>query len=128
MSIPPYPVAIEDEKAAKEVYGQQEGVRINGEYGPDFIPIDVMKGKNTEFQCAGSTCIIGECLGRGNAVIDAWRASQRVFKSVEVPNAQGRYTDGMSDPWERAVKLRKWGYDIPNPSGAPKVEVPNARF
>jgi phosphoribosylamine-glycine ligase len=122
ISIPPYPVAIEDEKACAEVYGQQEGVRINGNYGKDFIPIDVMKGKKTELMCAGSTSIIGECLGRGNSILDAWRGSQKVFKSVEVPNAQGRYTDGMSDPWERAIKLRKWGYDIPSPKESEYVK------
>lgn len=122
ISIPPYPVAIEDEKAAKEVYGQQEGVRVNGEYGKDFIPIDCMKGKKTELMCSGSTAIIGECLGRGSSVLEAWRASQKVFKSVEVPNAQGRYTDGMNDPWERVIKLRKFGYDIPNPNSTIKEE------
>jgi phosphoribosylamine---glycine ligase len=117
ISIPPYPIALENEKAAEEAYGAQEGVRINGSYGRDFIPIDVEKGQNTEFVCSGSTGIIGEALGRGNSILEAWRSSQKVFKSVEVPNQQGRYTDGMSDPWERAVKLRKWGYDVPSPTG-----------
>lgn len=117
VSIPPYPTSIENEKASEETYGLQEGVRINGKYGPDFIPIDVQKGKKTDLMCAGVTCIIGECLGRGNSVLEAWRASQKVFKSVEVPNAQGRYTDGVEDPFKRILKLRNWGYDIPNPSG-----------
>lgn len=113
ISIPPYPVAIEDEKASEEVYRAQEGVRINGEYGKDFIPIDVEKGKNTELSCAGSSGIIGECLGRGNTVLEAWRSSQKVFKTVDVPNCQGRYTDGISDIYERISKLRRWGYDLP---------------
>lgn len=115
LSIPPYPTQIENEKAGEETYVMQEGVRINGKYGSDFVPVDVQKGKNTEFECSGTTCIIGECLGRGNSILESWRASQHVFKSVEVPNAQGRYTDGIEDAWKRILKLKQWGYDIPNP-------------
>lgn len=110
LSIPPYPTAIEDEKASEETYGLQEGVRVNGKYGKDFIPVDCMKGKKTELMVAGTTCIVGECLGRGNTILEAWRASQKVFKSVEVPNAQGRYTDGIEDPFKRAEQLKKWGF------------------
>jgi phosphoribosylamine--glycine ligase len=118
LSIPPYPTDIEDPKAAKDVYGKTEGVRINGKYGKDFWPIDVMKGKKTEFQAAGTSCIIGECLGRGNSMLEAWRGSQKVFKSVEVPNQQGRYTDGSEDAWKRILKLRQFGYrELPSPSG-----------
>lgn len=125
VSIPPYPTQIQPEKASEETYRLQEGVRINGEYGKDFIPIDVMKGKKTELQAGGVTCIIGECLGRGNSMMEAWRGSQKVFKSVEVPNSQGRYTDGMSDPWERVMKLKKWGYDVPSiSSSATPQKVP----
>ena len=44
--------------------------------------------------------------------------AEKVFKSVEVPNAQGRYTDGIDDAWKRILELRKMGYtDIPSPSG-----------
>jgi phosphoribosylamine-glycine ligase len=117
LSIPPYPVCIEPEKASEETYGLQEGVRVNGNYGKDFIPIDCENGKKTELMCSGTTGIIGECLGRGNSILEAWRASQKVFKSVEVPNAQGRYTDGIEDIWKRALKLKQFGYDIPKPSG-----------
>lgn len=122
LSIPPYPVDIEDEKAAKETYGKTEGIRINGEYGKDFIPIDCMKPKkqkSTEIVAAGTSCILGECLGRGNTMLEAWRGSQKVFKSVEAPNQQGRYTDGSEDAWKRVLKLRQFGYtDIPSPSGS----------
>jgi phosphoribosylamine--glycine ligase len=117
VSIPPYPTAIQPDKASEETYGLQEGVRINGEYGKDFLPIDVIKGNKSDLACAGTTCIIGECLGRGNSVLEAWRASQRVFKSVEVPNKQGRYTDGVSDILERVQKLRRFGYDVSPISG-----------
>ena len=118
ISIPPYPTQIPNEKASEEAYGEQEGLRINGEYGKDFIPIDVEKGKKTELMCAGSTGIIGECLGRGNSMLEAWRGSQKVFKSVEVPNAQGRYVDGLEDIWKRCLKLRQFGYsDVPSPQG-----------
>lgn len=121
LSIPPYPVDIEDKKAAEETYGTTEGVRINGEYGKDFIGIDVMKGEKTELMAAGTSCIIGECLGRGSSLLEAWRASQRVFKSVDVPNKQGRYTDGAEDAWKRCLKLRQMGYsDVPAPSGSLK--------
>ena len=122
VSIPPYPTAIEPEKAAKETYELQAGVRVNGEYGPDFIPVDVEQGKKTELVCAGTTCIIGECLGRSNSIFEAWRASQKVFKSVEVPNAQGRYTDGIEDPYKRVLKLRNMGYDLPAPISGAKVD------
>jgi phosphoribosylamine--glycine ligase len=121
LSIPPYPTDVEDQKAAKDLYGKTEGVRINGKYGKDFWPIDVMKPKkqkSTELVAAGTSCILGECLGRGNSMLEAWRGSQKVFKSVEVPNQQGRYTDGSEDAWKRVLKLRQFGYtDIPNPSG-----------
>jgi phosphoribosylamine---glycine ligase len=120
LSIPPYPCDIEDKKASEETYGKTEGTRINGKYGKDFIPIDVEKGEKTEFMTAGTSCIIGECLGRGKSVFEAWRASQKVFKSVEVPSSQGRYTDGIEDAWKRIWKLRQFGYtDVPAPSGGP---------
>ncbi len=124
LTIPPYPVQIENEKASEETYGLQEGVRINGKYGSDFVPIDVEKGKKTELSAAGVTCILGECLGRGKSVLEAWRASQRVFKSVEVPNAQGRYTDGIEDIWKRVLKCRQFGYlDIPSPQGSENLRA-----
>jgi len=130
-SIPPYPCDIEDKKCAQEVYGKTKGVRINGKYGKDFWPIDAMKpksGKSTDIVAAGTSCILGECIGRGNSMLEAWRASQKVFKSVEAPNQQGRYTDGANDAWERCLKLRKFGYtDIPMPSGSQQKEVPNAQ-
>jgi phosphoribosylamine--glycine ligase len=118
ISIPPYPVQIEPESASEETYGLQQGVKVNGEYGPDFVPIDVQKGSRTALECAGTTGIIGEALGRGNSILEAWRSSQRVFKSVECPNQQGRYTDGIDDIWKRALKLKTWGYEVPNISGA----------
>lgn len=117
LSIPPYPCDIEDRKAANEVYGKTEGIRVNGKYGKDFIGIDVMKGKTTELVAAGTSCIIGECIGRGGSMLEAWRGAQHVFKSVEVPNAQGRYTDGAEDAWKRVLKLKQYGYDVPSPSG-----------
>lgn len=118
VSIPPYPTAIENPKASEETYGLQEGVRVNGQYGKDFIPVDVMKGKKSEFMVAGTTCIVGEALGRGNSILEAWRASQKVFKSVEVPNKQGRYTDGIEDCFKRADQLKKWGFEVPISAGA----------
>ena len=124
VSIPPYPTEIEPKEASEETYGKTQGTRINGKYGKDFIPIDVKKGKNTELISAGTSCIIGECLGRGSSMTEAWRASQRVFKSVEVANSQGRYTDGIEDAWKRVLKLRQMGYsDIPSPSGTMQKET-----
>jgi phosphoribosylamine--glycine ligase len=132
LSIPPYPTDVEDEKAAKELYGKTEGVRINGKYGKDFWPIDCMKPKDqksTEIVAAGTSCILGECLGRGNSMLEAWRGSQKVFKSVEVPNQQGRYTDGIDDAWKRCLKLRQFGYsEVPSPSsGATPAAVSGGR-
>jgi hypothetical protein len=117
LHVPPYPVCYEDDPEINSaLYAKAEGIRVNGEYGEDFIPIDCFSGKRTELEVAGSTCIVGECLGRGSTALDAWRGSQKVFKSVEVPNQGGRYTDGLSDCLERVVTLRKWGYDVPNPN------------
>jgi len=131
VNVPPYPVEIENEKASHDTYEKAQGTRINGEYGKDFIPIDCQKGKRTELEVAGTTCIVGECLGRGNDLLSAWRASQKVFESVEVPNKGGRLTDGISDAWKRIQTLRevyfrlwtpdreiqKWGFtDIPCPT------------
>lgn len=127
LSIPPYPTNVEDEKAAKEIYGKTEGVRINGKYGPDFWPIDVMKpkkAKSTDIVAAGTSCIIGECLGRGGSMLEAWRGSQKVFKSVEVPNQQSRYVDGSEDAWKRVLKMRQFGYtDIPMPGTKEKEKI-----
>lgn len=117
LSVPPYPVQIEDKKASEEVYATCENLRINGKYGKDFVPIDAMAGKKGNLVCAGTSAIVGECLGRGTTILESWRGAQKVFKTVEIPNSQGRYTDGISDPMERAAKLRKWGYDIPKISG-----------
>jgi phosphoribosylglycinamide synthetase-like protein len=125
ISIPPYPTHIEPDEAAKETYGLQEGVKINGHYGPDFIPIDVQKGKRTDLECSGVTGIIGEAIGRGNSILETWRASQKVFKSVECPNQQGRYVDGISDIWARARKLKSWGYDIPISGETPVRATPS---
>lgn len=128
LHIPPYPFEYEDKLISREVYGATEGIKVNGKYGPDFIPIDVEKGKRTELQSAGTMGIIGECLGRGNSPAEAWRGSQKVFKSVEVPNGGGRYTDGITDALERFRKLRDWGYDIPSLSGdvTPSSSHPNS--
>jgi len=124
--IPPYPFSFEDDKISKRVYEQTEGIRINGKYGPDFIPIDVEKGKKTDLQAAGTMGIVGECIGRGNSLMEAWRASQKVFKTVEVPNAGGRYTDGIEDAWKRIMKLRSWGFtDIPSPSSGQQSTKPS---
>jgi hypothetical protein len=116
ISIPPYPTEIIPDKASEETYSLQEGVRVNGKYGDDFIPIDCQKGKRTELEIAGTSCIVGECIGRSRNALEAWRSSQKVFKSVEVPNQSGRYTDGITDLLDRVNKLRKWGYDIPDPN------------
>ncbi len=125
--IPPYPFGFEDDRIVREVYGKTEGVRINGKYGQDFIPIDVEKGKKTELQTAGTMGIVGECLGRGSTLMEAWRASQKVFESVEVPNKGGRFTDGIEDAWKRISKLRSWGFtDIPTPSQGQKSNSPGA--
>lgn len=115
--IPPYPFSSEDDRISRAAYEQTEGIRINGKYGKDFIPIDVEKGKKTELQTAGTMGIVGECVGTGSSLMEAWRASQKVFESVEVPNKGGRFTDGIEDAWKRISKLRSWGYtDIPAPS------------
>lgn len=115
--IPPYPFSHEDDRISREAYKPTEGIRINGKMSPDFIPIDVKKGKKTDFETAGTMGIIGECLGRGSSVMEAWRGSQKVFKDIEVPNGGGRYTDGIEDAWKRIMKLRSWGFtDIPEPS------------
>lgn len=113
LSIPPYPTQIEPDQAARETYGLQAGVCLGGTVGPDFALLDVCKGQKTAFECAGVTCILGEALGRGNSVLEAWRASQKVFGAVEVPNKQGRYVDGLEDIWKRCLKLRQFGYDLP---------------
>lgn len=115
--IPPYPFGHEDDRITREAYKPTEGIRIHGKLSPDFIPCDVRKGKTTEFEAAGTMGIVGECLGRGNTIMEAWRASQKVFKDIEVPNGGGRYTDGIEDAWKRIMKLRSWGFtDIPEPS------------
>lgn len=116
LSIPPYPCEIEGKQATVETYGKTEGIKINGKPSDDFIPIDVEKGTRSDFQVAGTMCILGECLGRGKTLMESWRASQKVFEKIEVPNKQGRLTDGVEDAWKRILKLRQWGYDIPNPS------------
>lgn len=130
LHVPPYPVCFEDDpKINAELYEKSQGIRINGDYSKDFIPIDCQKGKRTELEVAGTTCIVGECLGRGNTALEAWRMSQKVFKSVEVPNKGSRYVDGISDPLERVLKLRNGGYsDISNPSSnmLPRVSSKDA--
>lgn len=115
--IPPYPFGHEDDRITREAYKPTEGIRINGKLSSDFIPCDVKKGKTTEFETAGTMGIVGECVGSGNSLMESWRASQKVFKDIEVPNGGGRYTDGIEDAWKRIMKLRNWGFtDIPEPS------------
>ena len=114
LHIPPYPFQNEDDRIEQKVYGITEGVRINGKMDKNFVPIDVKKGKRTEFEAAGTMGIIGECLGQGNSLLDAWKGSKKVFDDVEVPNKGGRYTDGIDDAWKRILKLKNMGYtDIP---------------
>lgn len=117
MNIPPYPFYHDDENIRHEAYKPTEGIRISGKISPDFIPVDVRKGKKTKYESAGTAGDIGECIGRGKTLMEAWRGSQKVFKDIEVPNGGGRYTDGIEDAWKRIIKLRSWGYtDIPHPS------------
>lgn len=116
--IPPYPFGHEDQRVEREAYKPSEGIRVNGKQGPDFIPIDCRKGKDG-LETAGTMGIVGECLGRGKTIMESWRASQKVFDDVDVPNKGGRYTDGVEDAWKRIRKLKSWGFaDIPQPSGA----------
>ena len=116
LSIPPYPCDIPDKKANKETYGLSQGMVIKGLPNKDFWVIDAMKRKE-RIVTAGTSGIVGECMGRGKSVYEAWRASQKVFKDISLPNQQGRYTDGVEDAWKRIVKLRSWGFtDIPSPS------------
>lgn len=116
VNIPPYPFQHEDDYVSREAYKPTEGIRIKTNSN-DFVPLDVRKGKNTPFEAAGTMGIIGECLGRGNSVLDAWKGSKKVFDSVSVPNKGGRYTDGIDDAWKRIMTLRKLGYsDIKSPS------------
>lgn len=122
--IPPYPVEIDDKKVMTDTYAKVQGTRINGNYGKDFLPVDVQKGKRIDLEIAGTCGIVGECLGRGNDLLTAWRGSQKVFKNVEVPNAGGRYVDGISDAYKRISTLRKWGYtDIPSPNKLTEVRA-----
>jgi phosphoribosylamine--glycine ligase len=117
LHIPPYPFNSEDPYVSKEAYKPTENIRINGKISKDFIPIDVKKGRKTEFETAGTMGIVGECLGRGKSVIESWKGSKKVFDDIEVPNKGGRYTDGIDDAWKRIMALRKLGYDdIPSPS------------
>lgn len=114
--IPPYPFNHEDSTIEKEAYRSIEGIRISTK-NKDFIPIDCRKGKRTEYEAAGTMGIIGECVGRGKSVVEAWKGSKKVFDDVDIPNKGGRYTDGVEDAWKRIMKLRKWGFvDIPSPS------------
>lgn len=114
--IPPYPFTHDDDRVEREAYKPTESIRIKSK-STDFIPIDVKKGKKTEFETAGTMGIVGECLGRGDSIMSAWRASQKVFEDVKVPNKGGRLTDGIEDAWKRISKLRSWGFtDIPAPS------------
>lgn len=115
--IPPYPFSFEDDKISRKVYDVTEGIRVNAKNNKDFIPIDVQVKKKDQMVCAGTMGIIGECLGRGSSLMEAWKGSKQVFEAVEVPNKGGRFTDGIDDAWKRILKLRNWGYtDIPQPS------------
>ena len=116
LSVPPYPVDIEDPKASKEAYGGSAGMVIKGAENKDFLLIDAMK-KNNRIITAGTTGIVGECMGNSNSLMDAWKKSKKVFDSIKLPNQGGRYTDGIDDAWKRIMALRKLGYDdIPSPS------------
>jgi hypothetical protein len=73
--------------------------------------------------------IIGECLGRGEKLLDAWKASKKVFDDVEVPNKGARYTDGIDDAWKRIMELKKMGYsDIPSPLSSASGDVKHPLF
>jgi hypothetical protein len=64
--------------------------------------------------------------------MEAWRASQKVFEEIEVPNKGGRLTDGVEDAWKRILKLRNWGFgDIPSPSSgqiSPETKTPKTPY
>jgi len=110
LSVPPYPVDIEDERASREVYGGSAGMVIKGAETKDFLLIDAMKKKG-RIVTAGTTAIVGEAVGRSDSLLEAWKSSKRVFDGVDVPNRGGRYLDGIDDAWKRIQKLRNFGYD-----------------
>jgi phosphoribosylamine--glycine ligase len=121
LSVPPYPVDIQDKVASKETYGASAGLRVKGIPNKNFSMIDIMTKKN-RIVTAGTSGIVGECLGVGRSFFDAWRQSQQTFEKIDVPNKQGRLTDGVEDAWKRIKKLQSWGYsDIPKLSAAGTV-------
>lgn len=117
LSVPPYPVDIEDPKMSKVIYGGSAGMVIKGADTKDFLLIDAMKKKN-RIVTSGTTGIVGEAVGRSDSLLDAWKASKGVFDKVDVPNRGGRYLDGIDDAWKRIGKLREMKY----------LDIPNAKF
>ena len=94
VSIPPYPLDIEDKKLCDAVYEQAHGVPVEIGEGLDFYYRDLAHDSETGLYCAGTYGIIGLALGGGDSVREAARHAYSVADKVKVPNKGYRALDG----------------------------------
>lgn len=119
LSIPPYPYENpEDEELEARIFDPTAGARVQAEESKHlWLLEDVKKDAKGRLVTAGIDGTIAECTGVGDTLGKAWMGSQKVFKSVSVPNKQGRLIDGSERAYRDASRLKGWGYDVPSPTG-----------
>jgi phosphoribosylamine-glycine ligase len=110
VSIPPYPLAIQNDKLRNDLFKQTEGLKISN-YDDSFVPLDVRK-KDDGFESAGIDGVIGEITGYGLTIEEAKNDAHSRFKRLKVPQKQSRL-----DGWKRPIKdletLKAWGFEMP---------------
>lgn len=119
LTIPPYPFENpEKPELEQELFEETAGQWVKfPEESKHIWLLDVKKDEKKRHVTAGVDGTICECTGVGENLYAAWKGSQKVFDSVNVPNKQGRYIDGTESAWKRINKLISYGYDIPKPQG-----------
>lgn len=96
--VPPYPVALKDQKANEELYESCRGVPIldRERIEEDFWLYDAMK-EDGELKVAGCSGMVGVAFGAGDDAREASVAAYRVAEAINVPDKAWRAIDG----WER---------------------------
>lgn len=113
VSIPPYPLAIPNEKLKEDIYTESQGERFKYEGSEELVFYsDLMKGEDG-LVTAGIDGEVCEVTGYGKNLKQAVNEAEEAFKEVSIPNKQARL-DGYKRVEKQIPILKGLGYEVPS--------------